>query len=216
MKSILIVLGFLFALILLSQCEKFDLVYEIPEDEKFMFEEGDQLTYSCSDGSIDTFVVTLISYFTETGEISEGGSWFGGNSDTYDYSSETLTIKIQALNNSWNRFVEVSEEYFPCYVLGFRADLSSTGTYLFSYIDIGCSDDQGNDYIYASEYENYLNKTFNGKLYNDVYHYESMWTNPEEQSGMRFKIYWNMKKGIIRFEDISETPEIYWDLVGKI
>jgi len=212
-------LGLLFALILLSQCEKYDLIYEIPDDEKFTFVEGDRLTYSCSDGSIDTFYVTAVSYYTETGVVTEGGSWFGGKTDSYDYSSETLKIDIQALNHAWNPFVEVSDDYSPCYVLFFWAELSPYGTDLFSSIDIECSGGQGNSFINAGSWEKYPTRTFNGKLYHDVYHYESLWTNPEEESGMRFNIYWNMKQGIIRFEGISETPElseIYWDLMGKV
>ena len=212
MKSILIVLSFLIALISLSQCEKYDIIYEIPDEEKFMFDEGDQLTYSCSDGSTDTLIVIDVLYFDETGEDWEGG-WFG--SDSYNYSVENCKINIKALNDSWSKYLDLYRDYSPCYEISFPPDHNSHSTELYSFIDNGCNGDQRGDVAGGHAADNSVT-VFNDKKYYNVYHYESWGIFSDEKKGMRYKIFWNMNYGIIRFEGINETPEIYWDLEGKI
>ena len=213
MKPKYLVIQFLFALIFLSQCKKYDQVYEIPDDERFIFDEGDQLAYSCSDGSTDTFLVSEVLYFDETGEDWVGG-WSG--SDSYKYSVENCKINLKALKDSWSMYLDLYHDYSPCYEISFPPDPNSHSVELYSFIYNGCNGDQRGDVAGGHAFDNLASIVFNNNKYYNVYYYESWGIFPDEKKGMRYEIYWNMKHGIIRFEGINEVPEIFWDLIGKI
>jgi len=198
----------------LSQCEKYDIIYEIPDEEKFIFVEGDQLAYRCSDGSIDTFLVSDVRYFPVTGEDYTGG--FFGSGESYTYSIENCIINIEALNDNWSVYLDLYRDYSPCYEISLVPDHNSHTSEIYSFIENGCNGDQRGDVAGGHEADNDGSITFNDRVYHNVYFYESWGIFPDERKGMRYKIYWNIKYGIIRFEGINEVPELYWDFEDKI
>lgn len=221
MKSFVKVFLFLLALVLLIECEKeenYHWIYEIADDDKFVFEEGDTLNYICSDGSADKFYVRRILLYNKTGHTDEGPGWciLCELGDTY--SAECFEVSIESISDRWDKHLRLDSIYTPCYIIDFQASVTSNGMVrVESRIKKGCDKElnSGSQAFVAldfcSDMPDYLyleDRVFNNTEYYGVFVY-----NPDYED---YEIYWNMKYGIIRFVGYSESDTLYWDLEGKL
>ena len=200
MKSLFKILFLSLAMILLfSQCEKYDVIREIPESEKFVYVEGDTLRYTCSNGSADTLYVSSYIFKAETGQWESGG-WFGDGVAT-TYKIDHCNIKIERVND--NLHLDSACYYTPHYYIKFVADESGT---IPTSVTRWCEEVSFNDGL--DPILNIGDIIFNQNEYSNVF--------SAEVPGHNLILFWNLKYGIIRFEGINEDSDLYWDLEGKI
>ena len=218
MKALFKVLFFSIALpalpLIFTQCEKegYDVIYEISDEEKFIFDIGDQLKYSCSDGSIDTFFISNVSSYTKTWITSTGGDLCMINCGDISYLLECNEIIIKTDNDRWNLYLNIDSIYTPCYKIEFiPTALAFTGIKLRSHIKKGCNEDS---MYYVTEpipqvMGHSTTRIISDTIFNNIGYYNIY----SFKGGKNYRIFWNLKYGIIRFEGKNESSELYWDLV---
>lgn len=210
MKSLIKISLLLLSIIILIACEKkneFKAIFEIPVEERCIFKKGDTLLYMCNDGSTDTACIIYVDFWTHIQPHTS--SW----SIITPYKMDNQKIVIEALfndwnlnlNNFWTKIPSQGNRFnSPCY--GIQTIGSPTDNFPTTSVVNGC---EWSGWGIASGRVNIIEITLNGKKYKKVYGY------PKGNSS-GWKIYWNLKYGIIRFEFISDGSTIIWDLEGKI
>ena len=112
----------------LSACKKGtennDMFYEIPEEQKFLFEEGDSLSYQCTDGSVLSFLINDITYSHATGLRQ---NWFNDFDDTY--TIETCEIELFCAKDDWDRHIGMDCINHISYKLIFDQTIFPGGTF---------------------------------------------------------------------------------------
>jgi hypothetical protein len=192
----------LLAMLSLGSCEQKEpevVVRSIPEEDRFIFEEGEPLIYHCSDESADTVWVLFSDFYTET--INESG--FLGGEVIVKEDRAKITLKLT--DSTWLKIIHYAcplpEDCNSCVNIQtgpYQDEKPTTDVYF------GCSPYGG--IIFAeSSAEAELN--LNGLSFTNVYSYTH---GMNETEG--FRMYWSLKYGIIRFEgEIGETTYT-WDL----
>ena len=201
MKTIFRIICLILTMTLLfTQCDKYDILYEIPDAEKFIYKEGDTLRYIGSNESVDTFYV--FSYIFESVIRGPGvhETWFGTVKDNSTSKIDHCNIKIARVND--NLHLDSACYYAPYYYMKFVADESGT---IPTSITRWCEEVSYNDGL--DPILNIGHITFNQKEYSNVF--------SAEVPGHNLVLYWNLKYGIIRFEGINEDANLYWDLESK-
>lgn len=203
MKSLRL-LCFLPGVVLLTSCTELEpklVVKSIPAEDRFIFSTGDQLLYSCSDGTVDTVMVNDEEFFTHSYSEED---YFGR---LWNYRVDHARISLEIADASWLTILHYAcynpEDCKPCVNMetdSFLDEIPTTHAYF------GCEPFGG--LVFATGVTAMGQLTLNGKSFQKVYswnHYHS------DKEG--FRMHWSLKYGIIRFE--GEIGEIFysWDLV---
>ena len=174
-------------------------IRSIPEEDRFIFKEGEPLIYHCSDESADTVWVRLSDFYTETITYTGflGGKWTS--------REDRARITLEITDTTWLRIIQyacpLQEDCDKCVNIQtgvYQDDKPST------FLCFGCGTYGGN--IFA-ESPAETEVDLNGVTYTNVYSYIHI-----ENETAGFRMYWSLKYGIIRFEgEIGETTYT-WDL----
>lgn len=173
---------------------------EIPDKDRFIYELGDALIYQCSDGSSISFSVIDYKFWTETSSSSLLGT---------QYQSETQLqrVIIESSSDNWNSIfkkVFSSEDFiFPCYSIETIYTVFDSNGNPACWIVNGCN---GEGTVFAESGVMYAEISINNNSYQKVYF------DSRDAENISYKIYWNLKYGIIRFECIDDGNELIWDL----
>ena len=199
MKSEVRLFIFLITLCFLNEC-KYSYVNEIPEEDRYVYEEGDILIYKCSDGQNNTFFVKEASLlFRPIGS----------------YAQEYQTILIESINDRWYKYLNLSSWITPtpCYKTYVDSWTGYEGARPNVNVSYGCGDFYESIRVGYGWEVDFEETTFNNKQYYKVY-FDTKENSPNKDSV--FDIYWNLKYGIIRFVGYSEFDTLYWDLEGTL
>jgi hypothetical protein len=187
-------------------CEEYEpdvVVKSIPEQDRFIFDAGNHLFYSCSDGSTDTVRVSDVNFYTHS--FSEE-DWFG---ILRKYRIDHGKITREIADTSWLKIL-----HYACYNPGDCNTCVNIETDAFenewptTHVYFGCEEFGGLVFAtgVASENEIYLSN----RRFTNVYSWSQIKSNSDFEG---FRMHWSLKYGIIRFEgEIGET--LYsWDLI---
>jgi len=203
-------------LLLAVQCQKdCDVMYTL--QDRNIYEVGDSLIYTCSDGTSDTFRVEKLWYSTTVEEYPEGIF----SDKMCEYRFQECNLYLQNLNNYWETLVD-----FP-----FITRRDSTSGFMIRYYgeeqddqNRSCSNiGSGNEeafkgYIASNCFAGLTGSSsfFKGKEYHNVFNHEAFVEAEQGFDAIHYRIYWNLAHGIIRFENLAKNPVISWDLDGKL
>jgi hypothetical protein len=178
---------------------------EIPVEDRFIYNLGDTLIYKCSDGSADTVNVKDYRLWTTTGSTTD----MYGNEHIFE--RQLQRIIIESSSDNWNRILRIvlsgDDFIYHCYIIETIETVYDTDGNPFCWIINGCNYGGGLP-IFAESNVKYPEISFNNNSYKKVY-FDSR--NLENNS---YKIYWNLKYGIIRFESFTDGTLVTWDLVN--
>ena len=176
-----------------------DVVMRIPEEDRFIFKEGEPIIYHCSDESADTVWVRFSDFYTETRTETGflGGEWI--------VKEDRARITLEITDTTWLTIIHYAcplpEDCNECVNIQtgpYQDDIPPTVLYF------GCGTYGG---IIFAESSAEAEMDLNGLSYTNVY---SCTHGLNETEG--FRMYWSLKYGIIRFEgEIGETT-YSWDL----
>jgi hypothetical protein len=184
-------------------CKEYEpdvVVRNIPDEDRFVFNTGDHLTYSCSDGSSDTLRVQDVNFYTHS--FSEE-DWLG---IMRNYRIDHARIALEITDTTWLRIL-----HRACYRPGDCSSCVSIETVAFedekpsTTVYFGCEEYGG--LVIASGVPAVSEMELNGSIYTNVYSWSRI-----NASSEGFSIYWSLRYGILRFEgEIGETL-YFWDL----
>lgn len=193
-----------FTVLWISSCKEYEpelIMNRIPEEDRFIYDTGDLLIYSCSDGSLDTVWVRQAEFYTQS---SSEKDWFG---NTWKQQTDHSKVTLEIADTTWLRLL-----YYACYEPGDCNACVNIETEIFSeeiprtMAYFGCGEYGG--LIIASYVAAVSELNLNGRIYKNVYswsHYKSI--------SEGFSMYWSLKYGIIRFEEEAGEHTYSWDLV---
>lgn len=198
----------------LSGCEKEgiennDMFYEIPGELKFLFEEGDSLSYQCTDGSVQSFLVNDISFRGATG-IRQ--NLFYDSDDTY--SIEICEIEFLCEKDDWDKHIGMDCVYDINYKLIFDQTIFTWGTFNpHSTIERLCTGGRTWDVAFSPHVRGtYFDTVINEIEYRNCFTYQIHPDRISEGDDI-YRFIWNMNYGIIQFEVIDVTPELSWSRI---
>jgi hypothetical protein len=206
----------LFLLVRCGDGEGEEYVYSFPAEDRFKYKEGNMLLYACSDGRTDTFLVESAWYDTLVEDYPCGGLY--GPSKTCTYRSSECYILLRQLNNFWLTVLEGG--------MGIPDKADSTSSYGLRFHGSFDSDNEASDcsslasqdsifhYGYIAGYckEGYEEYDFNGHTFSKAFMKEGIYGEYPEEPEVHFRIYWNLRYGIFRYEDLRSDPPLTWDL----
>lgn len=187
-------------LILVVACSKEknleEVLYEIPEEDRFVFSVDDTLLYPCSNGSIDTVFVKDIDFKTETGTYTIWGSAM------HNYITETQSLFLETAHDNW-KYEDLDSR---CFRINTLPKYDNINVAKFPWCDLlnGC--EYTGSRVIAENLADYDEKIFNDISYKKVYYI----FKGDVNNG--FEIYWNLKYGIIRFVGNSNGNRLIWQL----
>ena len=208
-SSIITAAGILF-LSLISGCKKYDEVYKIPKEDQCIYHNGDIIYYRSNKGSTDTARIKDVAFWTETGTTPD----FMGD---HTYSAMQERIVMETYNDNWKNFIVnvISDTSVNrCYIITTTTYINKStpgsdvnnavtrcslgGAFVLGYTTAG-----------ATNFNDHM--TLNNNSYSNVVSFQRY------QGGNNainyYKIYWNLKYGIIRFEGVKNGQMTVWDLV---
>ncbi|WP_340112552.1 hypothetical protein [Maribellus mangrovi] len=189
-------------------------LYEIPVEDRFIYKNGDNLLYNCSDGSSLLIKIENVSLTTQTWTFN---GWFSAE-PVFKYHSYLIAYKVS--DESWNTLINETFEF-----LGEQNDAENIGyiSSLTHYISTGLHEDgrpctsissSYGDFIASSCIE-YEEISINNTSYLKVYHH-SFDSGTDEPLESNVEMFWNLKYGIIQFKGTTGDTTKTWDLAGKI
>lgn len=174
----------------------------IPFNDRFIFNKGDSIYYTSSDGSTDTVFIKDFSFWRKQESYSD---MFGG---MHSYVRDFQNISFECSNDKWRKvikdYLSSGDSISHCFMIETEETLYFEGNPVCMIVN-GCGHTSGHPYIAGSGVKFY-EIVLNNKSYYKVYYYLSNEPNS-------YKIYWNLKYGIIRFEGIYNGNNVVWDLV---
>lgn len=217
------ILGLLLFLLIvaLPSCNQEECVYSfwLLEDDRYVYEEGDRLLYKSSEGSIDTFLLEGVRYSRTVESYPIG--LFSDRMCTYEM--QECNINLRNLNGIWETIVSFGiigsrPDSTRCFRIRVYGDFDSEDeARTCSWIESGCNDNvNGEVASVCLEGELGPSLSTDDRVYYKVFSEDRRMQNEDSGQVIHYRIYWNSKHGIIRFEDLSVNPTLYWDLAGKI
>jgi len=196
----------LFSLIIIISCQEKDNpveIHEIPIEDRFLYDKGDTLFYKCSDGSVDTSAIKDYRFWTIAGTSR---NMFGNE---IRYETDLQRIMIESPSNQWNDILKVvlssDDVNHPCFIIETVETIYDANENPYCWIINGCNYEGGLPIVAEGDVK-YTEISFNNNSYKKV-HFDS-----RENGENSFKVYWNLKYGIIRFESVYNGALLTWDL----
>jgi hypothetical protein len=190
------------ASLLLGSCKKTEpevIVLSIPEENRFIFESGDTVTYISSDASSDTIWVRGSDFYTEA--LTEK-DFFGIERS---YRVDHLKINLEVTDTTWLDILHYAcynpEDCNTCVNIETSVFLEEDPTTM---VYFGCEPVGG---LVIAESSVVSSMYLNDRIYYNVY-----FCNYNRSSTEGFRMYWSLKYGIIRFEGESGETLYAWDL----
>jgi len=190
-------------LLLLASCKETDpeviIVLSIPEEDRFIFEEGDTVVYNSSDASIDTIWVRGSDFYTEPLKEKD---FFGIERS---YMIDHLKITLEITDTTWLNIL-----HYACYNPGDCNSCVNIETSIYledspaTMIYFGCEPTGG---LVIAESTVVSSMYLNGRVFYNVY-----FCNYNRSSSEGFRMYWSLKYGIIHFEGGTGETRYTWDL----
>ena len=185
-------------------CKEYEpevVIKRIPEEDRFIYETGDQIIYSCSDGSVDTLWVKGVDFYTNSFSQED----FFGILRHYKIDYGKITLEFS--DSTWLRILHHacvdSSDCGACVNIetdGFVEDVTSTRVFF------GCGEYGG--LVIAGGLPLEIDIMLNGHSYSNVYAWSSVFYQEMEE----FNMHWSLKYGIIRFEGEIGDTTYCWDL----
>ncbi len=212
MKSIIISALCIFFLLLISGCKKsdYDEVYKLPKEDRCIYHKGDTIFYRNNEGSTDTALIKDVKFWTETGTTSD---FFGDH--TYSAMQERIVMELS--NDNWRNFIinVISDTSATrCYIIETASYLDNTTPGSEVYNPVKYCYEGGAfvlGYTTAGGTNLYDHLTLNNNSYSNVVSFQKY--QGGNNAGNYYKLYWNLKYGIIRFEGVKNGRNTTWDLI---